>query len=202
MMNSMKHPLIAIVLCLLLFSTSFGLPWSPKLIGTPLPFADEYTQVIVQVHNSIRGSVIPPASNMQSLVRLSSSDIVPLTKAVFMYIQIWDDELADAASNFSAMCHYNLDLDWASSSFDSIGINIASIGTNILRLDTVYAILERIWTGSERYYNYTTNECSTSAGCNTYTQVHSSYSTKPQSSTLASWMVKISGHVYFRMYNT
>lgn len=85
--------------------------------------------------------------------------------------QVWDDELAAAALNFSLSCRLEFNPQRASqvTNFDTVGENFSAAGTTN---PNYRMIIERAWFNQRVMYNFTENSCTSNGACSFYTQVN------------------------------
>lgn len=91
---------------------------------------------------------------------------------MYQCLQVWNEELAAAAQNFSLMCRLASNPDRASQvpSFQSVGENWTAAGT--LGQPNFTTLVNIAWFNQRFMYNFTQNSCSTRDACLFYTQVY------------------------------
>ena len=112
----------------------------------PLYLSTVQSQLLLDLHNSLRSAVTPPSANMQGLY--------------------WDNDLATAAATLAATCPTA-----TSASSTTASTNIAYIppfaadGTQgtIAQLPISNAVTA--WTAPAVYYNFNANTCGSTGGC-------------------------------------
>ena len=115
----------------------------------PLSLSMTQSQLLLDLHNSLRSSVTPPSSNMQGLY--------------------WDNDLALAAANIAASCPTP-----TSSSTTATSTNIAYIppfaadGTQGTTAQLPITNAVTAWTAPAPYYNYKANACGVTSGCQSW----------------------------------
>lgn len=107
---------------------------------------------------------------------LESKGRMKLIISVFIFLleQVWDEDLAEAAQDFSLLCELRSNLERASQvpGFETVGENWTGVGTQ--GLPNFTTVLSIAWFNQRVLYNFTENSCSTQDACIFYTQVHKS----------------------------
>jgi len=105
----------------------------------------QQTKAFVENQNRYRQNVSPPAQKMPAL--------------------IWDDDLAESASQWAQQCQ------WGHSGTPNVGENI--YGTTSMAPMHSFRPVEAIdsWGNEKQYYDYKTNSCQPGQVCGHYTQM-------------------------------
>ena len=134
-------PLSALSLALLLVGSPLA-----SATNLPLSLSATQSQLLLDLHNSLRSSVTPPSSDMQGLY--------------------WDNSLATAASNLAATCP-----PATSASSTAASTNVAYIppfaadGTQGTTAQLPISNALTAWTQPAQQYNFNANTCGATAGC-------------------------------------
>ena len=134
-------------LCLL--SLLLSLLLAPCHSSTPIQpyyFSSTQSQLLLDLHNSLRSTVTPPSANMRGLY--------------------WDNNLATSAANLAATCPPATSVSDSSSSTNVAYIPpFAADGTQgtIAQLPITNAV--SAWTAPAAYYSFNANTCRDTNGC-------------------------------------
>ena len=132
--------------CLSALFLALLVPCRSTTPNEPLWLSTTQSQLLLDLHNSLRSSVTPPSANMQGLY--------------------WDNDLANSAAYLAATCPTA-----TSTSYPSASTNIAYIppfaadGTAGTTAQLPITNAVTAWTGPAVQYNFNANTCGSTSGC-------------------------------------
>ena len=92
-----------------------------------------------------------------------------IVSLVFVYVQVWSEELAQVAQNYATQCRFdhNTERTTSQATFIYVGENLF-----LTTGSANYAGFVQSWYNENQFYNYETNTCQRSKVCGHYTQVN------------------------------
>ncbi|XP_053384402.1 cysteine-rich venom protein ENH2-like isoform X2 [Mercenaria mercenaria] len=124
------------------------LPPSSKFIARNAGVTEKEKKVIVDIHNTVRREVSPPARNMM--------------------LMSWDEEIANTAQRWAENCNINHDSNYKRYAFGrfSVGQNLAWGSWSMGWTDSI-----KLWADEKKDYSYSMNGSPTRKAVGHYTQM-------------------------------